>query len=72
MSNARLYTMDEVYQALMLTVMLLENGIFDADQGENDMAKRLKQLVTVHGKERWVTGANIGDKIGRASCRERV
>ncbi len=63
MSNAKLYTMDEVYQALTFTIMLLENGIFDADQGENDMAKRLKQLVTVNGKERWITGATIGDML---------
>ena len=42
MSDTKMYTKDEVQQTILLSLALLDSGIFDAGQGENDMAKRLK------------------------------
>lgn len=63
MSDMKMYTKDEVQQTILLSLALLDSGIFDAGQGENDMAKRLKQYVTVHGKGHWVTGQTTADLL---------
>ena len=63
MDTPKTYTIDEVSQIFLLTALLLENGIFVENQGEIDMAKRLKQQVTINGEEHWVTGLNLGDLL---------
>ena len=63
MDAPKTYTIDEVSRVFLLTVMLLDNGIFLENQGEIDMAKRLKQQVTINGEERWVTGLSIADLL---------
>ena len=63
MSDTKMYTKDEVQQTILLSLALLDSGIFDAGQGENDMAKRLKQYVTVRGKVHCVTGQTMADLL---------
>lgn len=63
MSDTKMYTKDEVRQTILLFLALLDSGIFDAGQGENDMVKRLKQYVTIHGKGHWVTGQTMADLL---------
>ena len=63
MSDKKLYTKDEFQQTILLSLALLDSGIFDAGQGEDDMAKRLKQYVTVRGKGHWVTGQTTADLL---------
>lgn len=52
-------TADEVIRRLNLDNRTDESLGISESEGDNDMPKRLRELITVNGKPRWVTGVSM-------------
>lgn len=52
MPENKTYTLEQI-QALIAN---LDNQSADMSEGESDMPKRIRELVTVNGKNKWITG----------------
>ena len=52
-------TAEEVIRRLNLDNKTEESFGVSESEGDNDMPKRLREMITVNGKPRWVTGVNL-------------
>ena len=52
-------TADEMIRRLNLDNRTEESLGISESEGDNDMPKRLREMITVNGKPRWVTGVNM-------------
>lgn len=63
MSKPKLYTQEEVAEALHRNLDNILQASFGHEEGENNMAKQLKQMVTLNGKHFWVTGTTVDNLL---------